>query len=152
MSKTDEDILREDPDLAAMFTDDEDDSLNNDEVSIYAECFQKLDRLMDDFIFQVFEMAKLSGAFTKNRNVNINTSMPLYMPTSPAVKIGHSINSIKSEAIRIKGPKSSDQCDAELSFLQECVPKIVTFTEFWTNIIICLQFASFLFLCCCKML
>ena len=44
MSKTDEDILREDPDLAAMFTDDEDDSLNNDEVSIYAECFQKLDR------------------------------------------------------------------------------------------------------------
>ncbi len=42
MSKTDEEILKEDPDLAAMFTDDEDDSLNNDEVFIYAGYFKKL--------------------------------------------------------------------------------------------------------------
>ncbi len=40
-TKTDEEILKEDPDLAAMFTDDEDDSLNNDEVSINAKYSQK---------------------------------------------------------------------------------------------------------------
>ena len=39
-SRSDEDILRDDPDLAGMFTDDEDDTIDNDDDDDFGDDFK----------------------------------------------------------------------------------------------------------------